>query len=185
VLRTLGEALTRRQAEALADELPDELAATVRDATHGQELDRFDLESRVSQRAFVPRGEALEWLFTVGRTLAETVRDDVLRPIRRDLPQDVAALLEGVEAASAPLGVHHDVSRRTLAEGRPGHSRPLYAARPDVAQTESVVRSDNPHGDTKLSSARGLTQEREGESLASARGLTQEREGHSLATSRK
>jgi uncharacterized protein (DUF2267 family) len=184
VLRTLGEALTRRQAEALADELPDELAATVRDAAHGQELDRFDLESRVSQRAFVPRGDALEWLFTVGRTLAETVRDDVLRPIRRDLPQNVAALLEGVEAAPPPLGVHHDVSRRTLAEGRPGHSRPLYAARPDVAHTESV-RSDNPHGDTKLSSARGLTQEREDESLASAKGLTQEREGHSLATSRK
>jgi hypothetical protein len=29
-----------------------------------------------------------------------------------------------------------------------------------------VARSDDPHGDTKLSSARGLTQEREDESLA-------------------
>lgn len=185
VLGTLGEALTRRQADALADELPPEVAAPLRDAAHGQDLERFDLESRVAQHTGLPRGVALEWLFAVGRTIAETVRADVLGPLCRDLPHDIAALLEAVEPAPSPPGVHHDVSKRTLAEGRPGHARPLYAARPDVAQTESVVRSDNPHGDTKLSSARGLTQEREDESLATAKGLTQEREDHSLSTARK
>lgn len=33
-------------------------------------------------------------------------------------------------------------------------------------QSQSVVKSDNPHGNTKLSSSRGSTQEREHETLA-------------------
>ncbi len=57
-------------------------------------------------------------------------------------------------------------SRGTLAEGRPGSAHPLSEARPERAQSQSVARADNPHGDTKLSSATGLTQEREGETLA-------------------
>jgi hypothetical protein len=113
------------------------------------------------------------------------VRADVLAAIRRDLPPDVAELLVEVEPHASPPAAHHDVGKRTLAEGRAGHSRPLYAARPDNAQTESVASSANPHGDTKLSSAHGLTQEREAESLATAEGLTQEREGRSLSSSRK
>jgi hypothetical protein len=54
----------------------------------------------------------------------------------------------------------------TLAEGRPGSRHPLSEARSDRSQSESVVATENPHADTKLSSAHGLTQEREGESLA-------------------
>jgi uncharacterized protein (DUF2267 family) len=185
VLQSLAECLSRRQAEALADELPDEPAALLRNGNHNQDLDRFDLESRVAQRAGLSRGAAVEWLFAVGRTLGESVRDEVLVPLRRDLPADVAGLLEAAGPLPAPEGVHHDVSKRTLAEGASGHSHPLYAARPDTAQTESVARAANPHGDTKLSSATGLTQEREEESLATARGLTQERDAHSLSTSRK
>jgi hypothetical protein len=58
----------------------------------------------------------------------------------------------------------------TLAEGRPGSRRPLAEARPPAGQADSVARTDNPHGDTKLSSARGLTQEREKESIATGSG---------------
>jgi hypothetical protein len=64
--------------------------------------------------------------------------------------------------------VHHDATHHTLAEASASSSRPLYAAQPQRAQSESVARSDNPHGETKLSSARGLTQEREDETLAAA-----------------
>lgn len=64
----------------------------------------------------------------------------------------------------------------TLADGRPGGTRPLSEARPGSrhpvseaapkdAQQHSVAE-DNPHGDTKLSSTDGLTQEREHETLA-------------------
>ncbi|MBX3231426.1 MAG: hypothetical protein KIT84_10810 [Labilithrix sp.] len=54
----------------------------------------------------------------------------------------------------------------TLATGRPGSRHPISEARHAGAHAESVVRSDNPHGDMKLSSARGTTQEREHEDLA-------------------
>jgi uncharacterized protein (DUF2267 family) len=169
VLQSLGECLSRRQADTLADELPVSLAPWLRDGAHGQELDRFDLESRVAQRASLSRGAAVEWLFAVGRTVAEAVREDVLAPIRRDLPTDISALLEPVEPLSAPLGVHHELNRHTLADGREGYARPLYAARPDNAQSESVVHSENPHERTKLSSATGISQEREGRTLATSR----------------
>jgi hypothetical protein len=41
--------------------------------------------------------------------------------------------------------------------------------KPIEPQSESVVKNDNPHGDTKLSSAHGTTQEREHETLAEGR----------------
>jgi uncharacterized protein (DUF2267 family) len=164
VLVSLGECLSRAQAEALADELPRELASLVRDSRHNQNLDRFDVESRVAQRTGLSRGAALEWMFAVGRTVAESVRDDVLALIRRDLPGDLAALLEAVEPYQAPQGVHRDPLKRTLAE-----AGPLSDARPESAQSQSVVRSDNPHGDTKLSSTQGIAQEREGRTIATTR----------------
>ncbi|HVK68207.1 MAG TPA: DUF2267 domain-containing protein, partial [Polyangium sp.] len=55
---------------------------------------------------------------------------------------------------------------KTLATGRAGSQTPLSEARPERAHGESVVRAENPHGETKLSSSRGLTQEREQETLA-------------------
>lgn len=54
---------------------------------------------------------------------------------------------------------------RTLSEGRPGSRHPISEARPTQRQQHSV-EDDNPHGDTKVSSATGLTQEREHETLA-------------------
>ncbi|MFO0652230.1 MAG: hypothetical protein U0326_38785 [Polyangiales bacterium] len=40
---------------------------------------------------------------------------------------------------------------------------------PPAAQTHSVVREENPHGDSKVSSAAGLTQEQLHASLATGR----------------
>jgi hypothetical protein len=57
----------------------------------------------------------------------------------------------------------------TLASGRPGSRHPISDARPNRAHAHSVARSDNPHGDTKLSSSHGFTQERENETLADGR----------------
>jgi hypothetical protein len=57
----------------------------------------------------------------------------------------------------------------TLATGRPGSRHPVSEAHEDRAHTESIARSDDPHGDTKLSSSRGLTQERLRETLAEGR----------------
>ena len=54
---------------------------------------------------------------------------------------------------------------RTLSEGRPGSRKPVSEARPANHQQHSVA-DDNPHDDTKVSSATGMTQEREHETLA-------------------
>jgi len=42
----------------------------------------------------------------------------------------------------------------SLATGRPGSRRPLAEAAPAPGQSDSVVTADNPHADSKLSSAR-------------------------------
>ena len=63
----------------------------------------------------------------------------------------------------AALYVHHRSKEDLLFElSRVGHLRVLEMVR------ESIARSDDPHADTKLSSSRGLTQEREGRSLSAA-----------------
>jgi hypothetical protein len=78
----------------------------------------------------------------------------------------MSALLTPREPAGEFEYVHLEPGRGTLAEGRPGSHHPLSEARPERAHSHSVVRADNPHGDTKLSSAVGFTQEREQETLA-------------------
>lgn len=169
VLTVLSERLNRRVALALADELPDGLAHALRtDAPHAG----FDAEGfyqRVGQRLGVREGIALELAAIVGLTLGELVRDDVLARVRRELPDELASLFNAPPPAPEAPSVHMHPERRTLAEGRGGGSRPLFAADPGAAQTESVARAENPHAETKLSSARGLTQEREGETLAEGR----------------
>lgn len=62
--------------------------------------------------------------------------------------------------------VRYEKTGNNLASGRPGSRHPLSEAKPNGGQSNSVVESTNPHGDTKLSSSKGLTQEREKEDLA-------------------
>jgi hypothetical protein len=57
----------------------------------------------------------------------------------------------------------------TLAHGRPGSLHPIAEAAPASGHAHSIARNDDPHGDTKLSSSTGLTQERLRESLATGR----------------
>jgi hypothetical protein len=86
--------------------------------------------------------------------------------VREALPEPMSVLFTPREPVEDFTYVHLDPGRRTLAEGRPGSPHPLSEARPERAHSHSVARTDNPHGDTKLSSASGLTQEREQETLA-------------------
>ncbi len=183
VVRNLAEILTRAEAERLADELPDELAATVRKAEHGHPLELPELVQRIRASTQVRTAVARELLTAAGMTLAEAVPEHVLGAVREGLPKAIGELLCPPPEFEVPVGrLEH--RHRTLAEGAAGGTHPLYAARPDRTQSHSVV-AENPHGDTKLSSARGLTQEREEEDLASAHGITQERERTTLATGGK
>jgi hypothetical protein len=93
--------------------------------------------------------------------VAEVLSPAALYRLREALPEPMSALFHPREPGKRFEHVHLDPNHHTLADGRPGSRHPLSEARPERAQTDSVVRADNPHGDTKLSSATGLTQERE------------------------
>ncbi len=169
VLATVGERLSRLEAEALADDLPAGLDHPLRHAAHGQDFGVDEFFVRISRRGSLSVGRAKEEAIVVCRVLTEAVGGEAVRRIRLELPTDIAELFIFPERAAPPTRVHLHPERRTLAEGHGGGSRPLYVARSDRAHSHSVAHSDNPHGDTKLSSATGLTQEREEETLATGR----------------
>jgi len=164
VLTALRRQLGSPEAEALADELPAELATALR---HGSYAGGDDLVASVAAIEQVSAAEAVEHVACVGRALAELLPTDLLARLRRTLPVHSAKLLE--PSAPATDEVYAHPGRATLAEGRPGSRHPLSEARPSTAQADSLVVSDDPHADTKLSSSRGLTQERERESIAVGR----------------
>jgi len=165
-LSALGGRLSFRAAEALAEDLPDELRDAVRAAEHGQEFGAGELYARVAEGERIRVGIAVEHAAAVLETVSEAISEGTLHRLAQELPEQISRLLAPHPSIEGPERVHVDHRRRTLAEGRPGGCHPLSEGRLDRAQSESVARSENPHGDTKLSSGRGLTQERESETLA-------------------
>lgn len=166
VLGVIRERLSWPTLQALAEDLPAPLAASLRVAGTPEEFDLVELYARVARREGVRPGFALEHTGIVCQVIAEALTPAALYRLREALPEEIAALFQPREQAERFEPVHAAPRRRTLAEGRPGSQHPLYEARAERAHTHSVVRADNPHADTKLSSATGLTQEREQETLA-------------------
>jgi len=68
-----------------------------------------------------------------------------------------------------PERAGHPTEDRTLAGGRPGHRAPLADAAAERAHQHAIARSDDPHADTRLSSARAPGAA-PGRSLADGRG---------------
>ena len=104
---------------------------------------------------------------------------DAVAALENHLPSGVGALFAASPRRSRsarPTPLEVPATRRSLAEARPGGTRPISEARPgathpvseasaDRAHSDSIARNDDPHGDMKLSGAKGLSQEREHESL--------------------
>jgi hypothetical protein len=131
-----------------------------------QDFDLAELHARVARREGVRLGLAVEHTGVVCQAVAEALSPAALYRLREALPEPMGALFSPRAPGERFEHVHLDPSHHTLAEGRPGSQHPLAETRVERAQTDSVVRADNPHEDTKLSSATGLTQEREQETLA-------------------
>ncbi|HJK92447.1 MAG TPA: DUF2267 domain-containing protein [Polyangiaceae bacterium LLY-WYZ-15_(1-7)] len=109
--------------------------------------------------------QAVERVSTVLSWLAASLDDGGAHALVSGLPADVRGLVRPVEQGSAPPPAHAGGGHR-LADGRPGSAHPLSEAKASEAHAESVARTDDPHAETRLSSAKGMTQEREQESLA-------------------
>ena len=170
-LTTLGERLTREEAQAVATALPSSWAGWLLDAGYDGDFDAAELYERVRRREGTSAGFAREHAQVVVRALGDRLADETRRRLEQALPGEVAELLRPAEVGAPPphAEARHAPRLNTLATGRPGSAHPLSEARPPEGQSHSVVREDNPHGESKLSSARGLTQERLGDSLATGR----------------
>ncbi|MDI3290009.1 DUF2267 domain-containing protein [Polyangium sp. 15x6] len=172
VLRAFAETLVPDEARALAHALPEPLAAVLLDGPHLGNLSEDALYRRVADREGTLLGFAIEHTRLVLGILGEKLPETTRLRLRRHLTPELGELLAPREPLPPPpvrlrrppepeLG-----KGNTLATGRPGSQKPLSEARPERAHAESVVRTENPHGETKLSSSRGLTQVREHETLA-------------------
>lgn len=167
LVATLGPTSLRELSREFGFEPPTPLAA--------DEGERA-LARRIAESEHVDDARALEYLHIVCGGLARQPDSTAVGKLRRELPDALLGLLElpdeGEGRTPQPalhgrtLADGRPGSHRSLSGGRPGSDRPLSEAAPHAAQQHSVAADDNPHADTKLSSAGGLTQEREKESLA-------------------
>jgi uncharacterized protein (DUF2267 family) len=182
-LQALRCGLTEDEADWLAIDLGPELAAPLVSAVQPVELTPDVFYRTVARMAGQRQSVAREQAQVVCRALAEVLSFSTIGRLRRSVPR-LAPLFLLPEAPPLPSGPHalrtDPGADHTLAGGRPGGDHPLYAARRATdaetpgasasrAHAHSVAMSDEPHGDSKLSSSRGLSQERQKASLASAR----------------
>jgi uncharacterized protein (DUF2267 family) len=172
-LTVLRQRLDATEARLLADALPAELAQYLRPGGDGGPFGLGEFYDRIWRLEGSPRGFAVEHAQVVCQLVAEALSEDHRHRLQRHLPPDFAALFTPRKPAPPPpehvLPARDPREGRTLASGRPGSAHPLSEARADRTHTHSVAREENPHGESKLSSAAGLTQERERETLATGK----------------
>ncbi len=169
VLRVISLGLLPEERQALAEALPAEARQVLQHREPARPLDVDGLVEHTAVAEGTGLGRALEHLQIAGRVLLEALPPPERTRLTRAVPE-LARLLEVRDDAEPvlptsewPEGGAHD-----LAEGRAGGRHPLATSDPSrVAHRHSIARSDDPHGDSKLSGARGLTQERDGDTLAS------------------
>jgi len=146
-LPSLGSWVGEADAAVLAAELPDD-ERLLRSASDLSVKDYEGFVAQIRNAEDVAEGFAREHALAVchavhdqldrsakGR-LASPVWDEIVRPSVADRHADHLPARHG----------------RTLADGRPGSAHPVSEGAADRAQSESVVRADNPHAGHKLSS---------------------------------
>ncbi len=168
-VEVLGDRLPLIDVAPVASELPREIAARLERAPHGQDLSAEELYQRVAEREGIALGLARERAQVVCKELAEILPKEARAHLVLHAPPDVAALFEPSRGwGDAPPRPHAKPRRtRGLAEARPGSRRPLSETRPH-GHAHSIAESDNPHGDSKLSSG-STSAEEEGDTFARGR----------------
>lgn len=166
VMEVLGETLRRGEITRIGAELPPWLATMLPGDIHDEPLSAASFFDRVATREDVGTGIAREHVGVILRTVAAQLSSAAQAWLRGALPAEMHPLLEPRSPSPSPARPHHADDRSTLSAGRPGSLHPVGSSEPNRSQHHSVVGSNNPHGDSKLSSSSGLTQEQLDESLA-------------------
>jgi hypothetical protein len=161
VLEEIGPWIGRFDLNQMRD-LPDEALKALRSPREEPDVLDVDAVSRaVSERLGVPLSHAAELVPSVCRVVDEALDEEGRHHLRRNLPDSLVQTFERSKPHEATrlAGVGH-----TLADGEAGSRRPVSEA--DVAEEDSVAADDDPKGDTKLSGAKGIAQERRRRTLA-------------------
>ncbi|MFT3767757.1 MAG: DUF2267 domain-containing protein [Minicystis sp.] len=170
--RALGERLLPDEAGPVASALPEPAAQRIREARYERDFDIDELYDRVGRREGAGHGFGREHAQAVCQIIGESVPEAVRVRLQKHLGPSFAPLFEPRPHTSPPpRPVHASPSVEpgrgtTLATGRPGSRHPVSEAQADRAHAASIARSADPHGETKLSSSHGLTQERLRDTLA-------------------
>lgn len=172
-VEALGELLVDHDRRRLAEHLPDPLARALRDGEPGQDFELDDFYARVQRREGVTLGFGVEHAQAVCQALTEVLGDEMTIYLVRRLPADFEPLFERRRVPTTPPVAPHGPRSmpglgRTLATGRPGGTRPIAEYR-RAGQAGSIVESPDPHAETKLSEARGLSSERAEHTIARGR----------------
>ena len=169
-LAALGERIEYEKRSVITRELPDELATIFRARKYRGTFGLTEFFARVRSREKVSLGFAREHAEVVCRVLGELLSEAATHTLDRVLPEPFAALFRTPNPGESPADyrVARSARHHTLATGAPGSLHPVSESRPRDASGHSVAER-NPHGETKLSSATGLTQERLDQSLATAK----------------
>ncbi len=172
-LEILGQHLPGNDRDAVCRQVPAEIAQLLRRRHYDGDIEADDFFELVSELEGVGIGFALEHAEVVCQVLADAVDAEGRRHLTVNVLPSLARLFEPRGTPSpVPSHVHdHAVvpgEGHTLASGHPGSYRPISEAH-GLAHADSMVASDNPHGDVKLSTTRGLSQERFHETLANGR----------------
>jgi uncharacterized protein (DUF2267 family) len=162
----LAETLTPEEARAFAASLPAPFVTVLRRTRFEGVMSATELYERARRLAGAAPARSREATQVALRAIGESLDEEALVILRRALPRDIAALLEKPTYGEPPP--YSQPGSRTLASGRPGPRHPLSESHADYTHSQSLA-AQNPHGDTKLSSARGTTQEREGRTIATRR----------------
>jgi uncharacterized protein (DUF2267 family) len=170
-LLVLGERLTDDEASAVAATLPEKWARVVDQSEYDRDFDDDEFYDRVGRREKTSLGVAREHADVVLRAASEALDEGLRTRLLRALPEAIGRRLRAPEIGEPPPhpASPHAPRLATLARGRPGSEHPLYEGAPPAGHSHSVARNEDPHRETKLSSGRGLTQERFDETLATGR----------------
>lgn len=154
VFDAVAESLSDVDAEMIAGELPGGLADRLR-AERGGRPTASGLLQQVARGEHTTIGFAREHLGVILQALSAQLSPDANARLAGALPPEIAEMIEPRQRTQTPPPpVHKSREDRSLASGRSGGGHPVSEAQPDRAHKDSVARTDQPHGDTKLSSGR-------------------------------
>lgn len=165
----LSGALLDIDIEPVATELPPELAGPLRSGEHGRRVNPAQLYRHVSARTGAGAGPAREQAQVACREIARTLSGEARTHLVMNLPRELAELFAPERGWGDPAPRPHarEHRRRSIATARAASRHPLSESRPR-GQAHSIAESENPHGESKISTGRTGAED-EGETFSRGR----------------